>query len=256
MSDTGYINSIETLGALDGPGIRTVVFFQGCGLKCKFCHNPECIEVGSGKEISVDELYTLIIKNKPYFGKYEKGREIKGGVTFSGGEPTLQSEFVANVAKKLRVEDIHLAIDSCLFTSSKNIESLIPEIDYWMVSIKHMDPAVHKELTGFENNIILDNIKLLDSRISGLNSGVKIRIRYLLLPGITDTKDNIERLIEFLKSIKNLDCIEILGYGSHAKDKWIKLFGKYELSDLPDATQDDIERIASVFRENGFEVLY
>lgn len=256
MNDVGFVNSIETLGALDGPGIRTVIFFQGCGLKCKYCHNPECIDIEKGNVLSIDQLFDLVIKNKPYLGNYKVGSEIKGGVTFSGGEPTFQTDFIHLLSKKLKAENIHLTVDTSLFTSSKNIEKLLPYIDYWMVSLKHMDPAIHKDLTGFENNIILKNLKFLDSKISDQNLASKIRIRFLLLPGYTDTKENIEQMIKFVKTIKNIDCIEILGYGSHAKDKWIKLYGHYDLSNVPDATIDKIEVISKIFQENKFQVIY
>lgn len=255
MSDIAYINSVETLGTLDGPGLRTVIFFQGCGLRCKFCHNPECFEMNKGKIMTLDHLFNLVVANKPYLGN-STDNEIKGGVTYSGGEPLLQTEFIATLSKKLKKEGIHQAVDSSLFVSSKNITLLLPLIDYWMVSIKHMDTLTHKDLTGYGNEKILKNIKFLDSEITRLELPAKIRVRYLILPGITDTSENIKSMSEFISTLVNIDCVELLGYGSHAKAKWIKLFGHYDLDTVADASEKDILKVASIMEAENIKVIY
>lgn len=244
----GHIHSIETLGTLDGPGLRTVVFLQGCPLKCKYCHNIDCAIKEDGKTFSVEELADRVLKNKGYWGSYKVGDEIiKGGLTFSGGDPTFQPEFLNAVIDEVRKreKDVHITIDTCLATSTKTIDLLLPKVDLWMCSIKHMDNIAHKNLTGVLNTKILNNIKYLDEQISKKVSprNPKIRARFLVIPTLTDDKNNIEKLGEYVSGIKNLEFFEILKYGSHGKYKWIEIFGKYDLEGVPEGTREDIEKV-------------
>lgn len=257
----GSVHSIETLGTLDGPGLRTVVFLQGCPLKCKFCHNIDCAINVEGTLLSTEELVNKITKNKGYWGSYKIGdNSIKGGLTFSGGDPTYQPEYLNSVIDLLRLKnsDIHIAIDTCLATSTKTIDSLLPKVDLWMCSIKHMDNNVHKDLTGVLNNKILKNITYLDSEISKNIStrNPKMRIRFLVIPTISDSHENITKLGEFVSKIENLEYLEILKYGSHGKYKWIELFGKYDLENVPDATQEDIQRTIDLLQPFNLPVKY
>jgi pyruvate formate lyase activating enzyme len=250
------VNSIETFGALDGPGLRTVIFLQRCSLRCKFCHNVECLARDGGKEYSTQELFDLIISNKAYFGEYIEGQEIKGGVTFSGGEPMLQADELIELLTRLKAEKIHITFDTSLFTSNLNIAKLIPLVDYWMVSIKHMDTEKHKNLTGFRNERILENIHLLDNLLSKTTSDEKLRIRFLIIPTLTDGDENIQAMIEFIKRLKNFDFVELLAYNSQAKDKWYKLVGKYELEGVPDANETHLKAVSQKFVDNGIKVIF
>lgn len=239
----GYIHSIETLGTLDGPGLRTVVFFQGCPLKCQFCHNLDCtLSKEKGEEIDLRDLTAKVLKNKEYWGK-EEGR---GGVTVSGGEPTFQPEFLLSFLKELKIEGVHTAVDSCLFTSKKVLESISEYVDYWMVSMKHMDMEKHKELTGVSNHPILDNVEYLDSNIA---SDKNLRIRLVVIPDITDTDEHLLKFGEFVSRLKNLDFVELLAYGAHGAYKWEETFGKYPLEHIREAARVDLERVKNKLQE-------
>lgn len=245
----GKIHSIESLGTLDGPGLRTVVFFQGCPLRCKFCHNIDCASANSGKEYSVDELTEKVLKNKPYWGK-------KGGVTCSGGEPTFQPKFLEAFIENLNREGVNIAVDSCSVSSTKLIDSIADKVNLWMLSIKHLDPGGHKSLTRLGNELILKNIRYLDKVISERKISSKIRIRFLVIPGITDIPEHTKLLIKFLKEIRNLEGIEILPYGTHGKFKWVELYGEYPLEGVPDATPEDVEKVKASIRANNINIIH
>jgi pyruvate formate lyase activating enzyme len=257
---TGAVHSIESLGALDGPGLRTVIFLQGCPLKCTFCHNIDCAIVqGNAQEYTVDELIKTILKNKPYWGKTDDTHlstpqsSILGGVTISGGEPTFQKDFLLALLKELKRNGVHTAVDSCSVTTQEILIEMVPYVDLWMLSIKHMDEQAHVNLTGASNRKILENILFLDKILSEQKENqAQIRIRFLVIPGMTDDKDHIKKLGEFVTQIKNLECLEILPYGSHGKHKWIELFGSYLLQHVRDATKEDVGHIAQIL--NKFKI--
>ncbi len=232
----GRIHSIESMGTLDGPGLRTVVFFQGCPLRCKFCHNVDAVPGKGGEEITVETLVKKILRNQEYWGE-------SGGVTFSGGEPLYQPQFAWSLARELKEQDIHLVIDTCFFVSWMIIEEFLDLVDLWMISLKHMNTKIHKELTSQDNEVILKNIKKLDREVSG----EKIRIRFLVIPGITDTKENMNETLDFIKQIKSFEKLEVLGYGAHGKHKWIENFGEYEFDSVPEAKVGDVERVVDFF---------
>lgn len=262
---TGTVHSIETLGAVDGPGLRTVVFLQGCPLRCKFCHNIDCASQTDGKVYSVDELVTVLLKNKSYWGgsnnrSEQAGSEVAGGVTFSGGEPTVQHVFLREVLKQLKSQGVHTAIDSCSVTSQTLLTTLIPFIDLWMLSIKHIDQQSHKSLTGTTNTMILENIRFIDSELTRFNTQhhthKQIRIRFLVIPGLTDAESHIRQLGEFVQQLINLEVMEILPYGTHGKHKWEELYGTYPLEGVRDATRADLERVAAVLQPFKLPLLY
>lgn len=251
----GKIHSIESFGALDGPGLRTVVFMQGCPLRCKFCHNIDVTLKEGGTEYSVEKLTEKLLQNKTYWESYEGKDEQKGGVTFSGGEPLMQWEFITEVCKKLKQETIHIAIDTCLFTRPKAIETLLPYPDLWMVSLKHMDEEKHRDLTGVSNITILENLKLLDELITSNPSvNSKIRIRFVVIPGITDREELINEIGEFVSSIKNLEVIELLPYISIGKHKWKEIFGEYPLEGINDGEAKDIEKVKEYLEEYNIQI--
>lgn len=259
---TGNVHSIETLGTLDGPGLRTVVFLQGCPLRCKFCHNVDCtIRDARAQEYTVDRLVSEVIKNKPYWKNYNATEETEahGGVTFSGGEPTYQHEFLLAALKRLKEEGVHTAVDSCSVTAEEIMESLIPYVDLWMLSIKHMDEKEHINLTYASNRHIFHNIRALDTKLSSTkdpdpSSSRKIRVRFLVIPGITDSLEHTKQLGEFVKEIQNLELVEVLPYGSHGKYKWKELFGEYPLEHVRDATKQDVEKVVEDLTAMGLPV--
>jgi pyruvate formate lyase activating enzyme len=256
IKSVGYVSSIETLGALDGPGLRSVVFLQGCSLSCKYCHNPECITPKLGRTYTAQELCLELLKYSSYWGNsagLEPGNAT-GGVTFSGGEPLLQADFILQVAKQLA--RIHHAVDTSLFVPQFHIEQLLKRIDYWMVSVKHLDTQAHKFLTGQGNKHILRNLDYLDGQLAAANKFKSLRLRYLVIPGYTDSTSYAAGFVRLALSLKSLDSIELLAYNSHAKAKWEMASKTFSFGGIPDATRDQLELLAGQLRAAGLKVIY
>lgn len=271
-SNYAFVHSIESLATLDGPGLRTVVFMQGCLMRCKFCHNIDTTPLGKGTKYTVDELYDKIISNKSYWGtniNHEIGistipniqnnleskiqNSVTGGVTFSGGEPTLQADFIEQIGQKLKEDGVHITIDSNLFTSKDKLERLEKIVDYWMISIKELEEGKHIDLTGVGNKRIVENLFYLDSLMG--ESTKRIRIRFVLIPDMT-TPEYIERLAKFLQPLKNLDVVEILPYTSIGKHKWIELFGKYEFEHVSEPSRAEVEEAGRILAKYNLRYKY
>ncbi len=205
-----HINKIESLGLVDGPGIRTVIFFDGCNLRCKYCHNPETWQK-KGKEYSVIELKNKIMRNKPYFEK-------NGGVTFSGGEPLLHQDFLIELCKELKKENINLAIDTAGIGNG-NYQELLKYIDLILLDVKALNEDNFNDITQTNNfNKYLDFIKQLNE------SNKPVWIRQVIIPKENDTKEYTEKLAIFLKqNIKNIKKIEFLPFHTMAFEKYQKL---------------------------------
>lgn len=237
----GKIHSYETFGALDGPGIRFVVFMEGCPLRCIYCHNRDMLDMKDYFGISAAGLLAEVSKYKEYFGK-------EGGVTLSGGDPVYQGKFVLEFLKPCKKAGINVALDTSLFTNKKFIDSVIPYVDLFMVSLKHFNDNIHKRLTGVSNKIILENIRYLSSKKANL------RLRYMILPGYTDTKENLSAFIKFLHSI-NFELVELLPYHTYGVYKWEKLGLKYELKGVKPPSQKSVIKIKKMLEKEGFKVL-
>lgn len=205
----GSINKIETLGLLDGPGIRTVVFLNGCPLRCKYCHNPETWQIKENN-YTPQELVKKLKKNIPYY------KTSKGGVTFSGGEPLMQIKYLTQVAKLLKKENIHIALDTSGQTN-KNVKELLKYIDLVLLDIKHTTKEGYKNLTQ-------GNIENQENFIKELNkTNIPVWIRQVVVPNITDTKEYIESLKTYLKKIKNIKKIELLPFHHLGFNKYKEL---------------------------------
>jgi pyruvate formate-lyase 1-activating enzyme len=204
----GSISSIETLGLLDGPGIRVVVFLNGCLLRCKYCHNPEMWKI-KDYNYTKEELVKKILRYKPYFND-------QGGVTFSGGEPLLQSEFLLEVIKDLKKEHIHVALDTS-GVSNKLSEEILKLVDLVIFDVKHIDDSGYKELTGLDIEESLKFIELCNKLEK------KLWIRQVIIPEVNDNKEYIKGLHEFLKKIKGIEKVEFLPYHKLAINKYEKL---------------------------------
>lgn len=205
----GSIDSIETFGLVDGPGIRTVIFFNGCKLRCKYCHNPEMWKM---KELNYTpiELVNKVIRNKPYF------RNNNGGVTFSGGEPLLQKDFLIECIKLLKEEDIHIALDTA-GVGIGDYDNILENIDLVLLDIKHVDSSEYFNLTG-------QNMAEFYKFIDALNKQNKeVWIRQVIVPGLHDNSDYIDKLVIFLKQINNITRIDFLPYHKLGSEKYIKL---------------------------------
>lgn len=223
------VHSIESFGTLDGPGIRFVLFLQGCALRCKYCHNRDTWDFNGGELKSLDGIFEKILRYKNYIKN--------GGVTITGGEPLLQADFIIELFKKLKKENIHTCIDtSGMFSLTNKIKELIDVTDLFLLDIKHIDPEKCKNLVGFSNENELNFAKYL-SEISK-----PIWIRQVLVPGITDNKEDLIKLKKFVQSLKTVQKFEILPYHTHGKFKWENLGVSYELQDIKDATIEDVKR--------------
>lgn len=228
------IHSIETFGTVDGPGIRFVTFFQGCSLQCKYCHNRDTWNMNEGNIISVDELFNKILKYKTYITP-------NGGFTASGGEPLLQPEFLIELFKKLKKEKIHTAIDtSGMFEINDNIKELLSLTDLVLLDIKHINLEKCKELVGTTNEKELNFARYLS------DNNIPIWIRQVIIPGITDNEDDLKNLKLFINSLKTVENIELLPYHNLGIHKWEALDLEYQLSNVPIATNEDIEKTKKI----------
>lgn len=231
----GSINSIETLGTLDGPGLRTIVFLNGCALRCKFCHNPEMFKIGD-LNTTPQELLKKIKRYKPYYNRNN------GGVTFSGGDPLLQTEFLISVCKLLKNENIHVAIDTS-GVGTGDYNTLLDYVDLIIFDVKSTTKEGFLELTGGDFQKIFDFLKIANSK------NKKFWVRQVIIPGVNDNKEYILSLRNFVrKHIKNVEKIELLPFHNMAKDKYKKLGLDYAYEDL--AAMDN-EKIKGLYEYLG-----
>lgn len=205
----GSVDSIETFGLVDGPGIRTVVFLTGCKLRCKYCHNPETWKMGK-PNMTADELARKIIRNKPYF------KRNSGGVTFSGGEPLLQSDFIIEVCKILKKEQIHVALDTA-GVGNGDYEKVLEYVDLILLDVKHTNPVGYKNLTG---GMIDETLKFIEV-CNKMNK--EIWIRQVIVPGIMDNDEYLDELVQFVKKVNNVQRIDFLPYHKLGDVKYDKL---------------------------------
>ncbi len=231
----GYIHSKETFGTVDGPGIRYVLFLQGCVMRCKYCHNPDTWTPKKGDTVSADEI----------IGEYKKNREFykNGGITVTGGEPMLQLEFVTELFRLAKAEGIHTCIDTSGVTfSPKNseyvnkVDELLMLTDLIMLDIKHIDTDAHRELTGHGNENILAFAKHVSEK------SIPLWIRHVVVPGITDNQDALIALGEFISSLKTLQALDVLPYHTMGVKKYKELGIEYPLEGTDAATAEDAKR--------------
>lgn len=231
------IHSFESFGAVDGPGIRYVIFMQGCALKCKYCQNRDTWNLNGGMEYTSDELVAKVSRYKNYFAVSG------GGVTVSGGEPLLQMNFLIEFFSKLKSLGIHTAIDtSGSFAITEDMKKLIDLTDLFLLDIKCINDEICKDLTGVSNKRELEFAKYLSKQ------GKDIWIRQVLVPGYTDKEEDLKNLKEFLSELNTVKKVEILPYHDLGKFKWIELGCKYELEGVPTATSEDVERAKQILR--------
>ena len=229
------VHSIETFGTVDGPGIRFVLFLQGCYLQCKYCHNRDTWDLKGGEPKSLDDILEKIKRYKNYM------MLSGGGVTVTGGEPFLQVKFLIELFKKLKEEGIHTCIDtSGIVAITDDIKELLKYTDLVLLDIKHIDDEKCKKLVGVSNKRELEFAQYLNE------NNIKIWIRQVLVPGYTDDEEDLKRLKKFIKSLKTVKTVQVLPYHSMGKFKWEKLGNKYELEDVRDANQDDVDRVKKI----------
>jgi len=217
----GNVHSIESFGTVDGPGIRLVVFMQGCPLRCKYCHNPDTWKMGQGETKQTEEIIALFKKNRSFYSN--------GGITVTGGEPLLQIDFVTELFRMAKAEGIHTCLDTSGITYRENdpkFDELIKYTDLIMLDLKHIDSAAHKELTGSNNYKILAFARYLDTM------GVPVWIRHVVVPGITDKKEALLELGRYIGTLTNVKALDVLPYHTMGVSKYRELGLKYPLADV------------------------
>lgn len=232
----GSVDSVESFGLVDGPGIRAVVFLTGCKLRCKYCHNPESWAMREGN-YTPEELVNKIRRYKPYF------KRNNGGVTFSGGEPLLQSDFIIETNKLLKEEKIHIALDTAGVGIGK-YEEVLENVDLVIFDVKHVDDEGYKQLTGLDMN------EMFRFLIAANKMNKKFWIRQVIVPGIMDNDEYISKLSTFIKTnfiSSNVEKIEFLPFHTLGKEKYEKMGIPYPLGDLEEMDKIKCEELYNKF---------
>lgn len=236
------VHSYETFGTVDGPGIRFIIFLQGCHLKCKYCHNRDTWDINGGEYKTIDEILEKVMKYKSYI------KASNGGITVTGGEPLLQVKFVKELFIRLKNEGFHTCIDtSGMIAITEDVKETLKYTDLVLLDIKHIDDEKCKELTGLSNKKELEFARYLSK------NGNKMWIRQVILPGITDSKEDIIKLKQFVDTLNTVEKVEFLPYHSMGKFKWKNLGVNYELETLRDATMEDIKRVKEIYYNEGID---
>ncbi len=238
----GYIHSKESFGTVDGPGIRYVLFMQGCPMRCLYCHNPDTWKIGEGTAVTVDEVINEFIKNRSFYSK--------GGITVTGGEPLLQIDFLTELFKKAKEKNIHTCIDTSGVTFNKEntehlsrLDELLKYTDLIMLDIKHINSENHKALTGWDNVNILSFAKYIDSK------NIDIWIRHVVVTGYTDSHDDLFNLGKFIGQLKNLKALDVLPYHTMGVNKYKELNIPYKLEGVKAVTKEDAKKARQVILE-------
>lgn len=228
----GYIHSIESCGTVDGPGLRYVIFLQGCPMRCQYCHNPDTWEPGKGTQQSVGEVLGGFYSNLPFYRS--------GGVTVTGGEPMMQMDFLIELFARLKEDHVHTCIDtSGIMYQADNppfmekLQVLLSMTDLILLDIKHIDAFMHQKLTGHSNDRILAFARYLDEK------EIPVWIRHVVVPGITFYRQYLERLGEFLGTLHNVAALDVLPYHSMGKAKYDTLGMDYPLKGTPEPSKED-----------------
>ncbi len=231
----GTINSIESMGLVDGPGIRTVVFFQGCSLRCAYCHNPDTWLLKGGTEVTPEELLRKFKRYKSYYDKSG------GGVTFSGGEVLLQPEFLLELLKICKENGIHTAIDTAGYGYG-DYDEILKYSNLVILDIKHINDEEYIKLVGHSKKGFDDFLKALD------RSDCKVWIRHVVVPGVTDNEETIFKLGDIIKNIKNVENIELLPYHTLGTVKYEKPGIKYRLEGVEAMDKDKCKRLEKTLK--------
>lgn len=227
------IHSIESFGTVDGPGVRFVIFTQGCPLRCSYCHNPDTWNIANGKSVDLNSLMKQI-EDVSFFIK-------KGGVTVSGGEPLLQAKELIPLFQELKNRNIHTCIDTSGFIKrNDDIDQLLSLTDLVLLDIKHIDDAEHKKLTNVSNKNTLSFARYLDEIQK------PVWIRHVLVPTINDSTEHLTKLNTFITSLSNVEKIELLPYHDLGVFKWESLKMKYKLSHISPPTQESINHAKNI----------
>ncbi len=223
---TGYIHSTESFGTVDGPGLRFVVFFQGCPMRCRYCHNPDTWQPNTGDEMTAQEILNRFMRNKSFY--------TSGGITVTGGEPLLQIDFLTELFMLMKKENIHTCIDTSGITYNpdnaaytEKLDKLMEYTDLVMLDLKHIDDEKHRQLTGHGNKNILGFVKYLDRK------HIPVWIRHVVVPTLTDDPVYWDRLGRFMATLSNVKALDVLPYHTMGVKKYEELGIEYPLKDIP-----------------------
>ena len=231
---TGFIHSKESFGTVDGPGIRYVLFMQGCPMRCLYCHNPDTWKIGDGIQVTAEEVVEEIKSNKAFYAK--------GGITVSGGEPLLQMEFLTELFRKCKEENIHTCIDTSGITFKEEkgylekLDALLELTDLIMLDIKHIEDESHQALTGHQNKNILSFAKHLEEK------NIPLWVRHVVVAEYTDNKADLIKLGEFIGRLRNLKGLDVLPYHTMGVNKYKEMGIPYKLDGVPALSKEDAQK--------------
>ncbi len=239
MNSRGFIHSFESFGTVDGPGVRYVIFFQGCPLRCQYCHNPDTWQQGAGTEYTVPQVMKRIESCRNF---------ISGGVTLSGGEPLMQSAFAAALLAACRDAGFHTAVDSSGAVPLTRCAGCIDLADLLLLDIKALDPVLCKSLTGLDSTNALAVLDYCEKKQKA------VWIRHVLVPGITLKMELLQKLAVYLQPYRCIQKIELLPFHKMAEHKWKQLDLPYSLSGTPEPAEHEVVMAKEVFRKNGIPI--
>ena len=242
-AEVGYIHSVDTGGTVDGPGLRYVVFTTGCPLRCLYCHNPDCMHLKNGQVVRADELLADIARYVPYL---KRGQ---GGLTVSGGEPLVQPAFAHALLRGAKALGLHTALDTSGFLGAHASDALLADVDLVLLDIKAFAPDTYRRLTGVALQPTLDFARRLASH------GRPMWVRYVLVPGLTDTPAEIEDLAAFAAGLGTVERVEVLPFHKMGEWKWEQLDMPYQLKDTPPPTAELEQRTRAAFEHRGLTVV-
>lgn len=242
----GQVDSVESFGSVDGPGLRYIIFLKGCPLRCLYCHNPETWGGGSGERRSAEELLASALRYRPYW----KGG---GGITVSGGEPLLQMEFVTDLFRRAKAQGVSTCIDTSGAVFSRDasklaaLDELLAVTDLLLLDIKHIDSAKHRALTGMGNEQILDFARYLAEMKK------PVWIRHVLVPSINDDEESLRRTGEFVASLGNVQRLEVLPYHRMAIHKYEELGIDYKILDIPEPDRETVQKAQRLLNTEAYQ---
>ena len=237
----GYIHSIETCGTVDGPGLRYVLFLNGCPLRCQYCHNPDAQGRPSGDLTSAEDAFKDVLKYKSFIKK--------GGLTISGGEPLMQPGFVKAMFQQAKAAGLHTALDTSGFVGHKASDELLDLTDLVLLDIKSFSPMTYKYVTG----VCVDQTLKFAKRLS--DRGNKMWIRFVLVPSLTNAESNVEGLAKFVSTLDHVERVEILPFHKMGEEKYIRSGITYNLKNTPTPTAGEVDAVRSIFARYGVEAL-
>ncbi|WP_413110627.1 pyruvate formate lyase 1-activating protein [Thaumasiovibrio sp. DFM-14] len=246
MSTIGRIHSYESCGTVDGPGIRFIVFMQGCLMRCQYCHNRDTWDLNDGKEVSVEEIIKEVLSYRHFINASG------GGVTASGGEAMLQPEFVRDFFQAAQAQGIHTCLDTNGYIRKHTdvVDEVLDVTDLVMLDIKQLDDNIHQNLVGVPNKRVLQFAEYLHKR------GQKTWIRYVVVPGFTDDEASAHQLGKFIQDMDNIEKVELLPYHQLGAHKWEAMGYDYPLADVKPPSKETMEKIKIILTSYGHTVMY